>query len=217
MITYIYKIQNKINSKCYIGRAVNFNNRMRRHKSSKDNDYLHNAIRKYGWDNFTKQIIHECDSDVVDIFELMYQELWESHYTQNGYNIVIGGQKFRIIDEETRHKMSEATKGQVPWNKGLTKETDERVRQNGISLKGRKCSEEARRKMSKSSKGQISPRKGKKLSKETKLKISESLKGNVPWNKGIPSSEESNQKNREAHLGKKHSEETKQICREKMW
>lgn len=74
-------------------------------------------------------------------------------------------------------------KGQKSWNKGLTKETDERVR-----------------KLSNSQKGRTSPRKGCKLSKETKKKISSarlntkhtektklkmsiSRKGRKAWNK----------------------------------
>lgn len=35
--------------------------------------------------------------------------------------------------EKTKEKMSKMRKGIEPWNKGLTKETDERVKQNGIS------------------------------------------------------------------------------------
>lgn len=57
--------------------------------------------------------------------------------------------------------------------------------------------------------------KGKKWSEEVKQKISQSrkgkglgnqyAKGNIAWNKGIPNTEEMNRKNREAHLGKRHS------------
>jgi hypothetical protein len=38
------------------------------------------------------------------------------------------------ISEETRSKMSEVQKGRIPWNKGLTKETDERVKKYSESL-----------------------------------------------------------------------------------
>ncbi len=56
-----------------------------------------------------------------------------------------------------------ANKGQVPWNKGLTKETDERVK-----------------KYSKSKMGDKNPAKRPGVRK----KISETLKGRVPWNEG---------------------------------
>ncbi len=42
--------------------------------------------------------------------------------------------KHKPLSKETKHKMSESRKGKSPWNKGLTKETDERVKQNGISV-----------------------------------------------------------------------------------
>jgi hypothetical protein len=51
--------------------------------------------------------------------------------------------------------------------------------------------------------------KGKTHSAETKNKISVRLSGKIGWNKGIPVSEESKLKNSIAHIGKKHSEESK--------
>ena len=35
------------------------------------------------------------------------------------------------------------------------------------------------------------------------------IKGQIPWNKGIPQSENTKQKNREKHLGKKHTDKSK--------
>lgn len=55
----IYKYQNKINKKVYIGQSINLKQRKMAHKSSafneKAKDYnsqLHQAIRKYGLENF---------------------------------------------------------------------------------------------------------------------------------------------------------------------
>jgi hypothetical protein len=45
--------------------------------------------------------------------------------------------------------------------------------------------------------------------KEARKNMSNSHKGMKPWNTGGHHSKESNDKNREAHLGKKHTEETK--------
>ncbi|NMJ86816.1 MAG: hypothetical protein EX285_03090 [Thaumarchaeota archaeon] len=58
--------------------------------------------------------------------------------------------------EETKRKMSESSKGQIPWNKG----------KKGLQ----KHTEESKRKISEAKKGVI-------FSKETKRKISKSLKG----------------------------------------
>ena len=80
-------------------------------------------------------------------------------------------QKKRFQDPDERKKLSDAHKGkptwnkgkkgvQIPWNKGLTKETDRRVKQYSDAKMGHE------------------------VSKETKEKISNSKKGTVPWNKG---------------------------------
>lgn len=100
--------------------------------------------------------------------------------------------------EESKNKISESKKGHVSWNKGLTKETDERVRKSGETRKslyvgknapmfGRKFSDEHKKKISESNKGRIvseetrkkmsESRKGIKLSEETRKKMSESKKG----------------------------------------
>jgi hypothetical protein len=43
------------------------------------------------------------------------------------------GRKGRTPSLETRLKLSNSLKGNIPWNKGLTKETDERVLKNSIA------------------------------------------------------------------------------------
>ena len=162
---YIYKIQNNIDSKCYIGQTANFKRRMNSHKTSKATDYLHNAIRKHGWDNFVIRVIHECASDVVDIFELLYQELWESHYTQNGYNIVIGGQGLRKHSEESKQKNREAHLGK--------EHSEETKRKMSEAHEGKICkphSEETKQKISDANKG-------KTFSKEYRKKLSDANKG----------------------------------------
>jgi hypothetical protein len=58
--------------------------------------------------------------------------------------------------------------------------------------------------------------KGVPLSDEHKKKLSEARKGVSPANKGIPSSEESKEKNRISHLGKTHSQESKEKRSQRM-
>lgn len=65
----IYKYTNKINGKSYIGQTIHQTTRYSRHKQASDNSYFHNAIRKYGFENFE----------------------YKSLYTENGYNIDKGG------------------------------------------------------------------------------------------------------------------------------
>ena len=80
--------------------------------------------------------------------------------------------KGRKLSDEHKKKISKTLQGHIPWNKGLTKEidervksawnkgltkeTDERVRKYGEKLKGRKYTEETLKKMSEVQKGEKS-------------------------------------------------------------
>lgn len=99
----IYKIENQINHKVYIGQTNNFEKRMRGHKSvafnKNANNYklhLYQAIRKYGWDSFSKEIIEEISDEesqeYVDERERYYIEFYDSTNREKGYNIDLGGQ-----------------------------------------------------------------------------------------------------------------------------
>ena len=66
----IYKIENLINGKIYIGKSVDIDNRIRNHKSESFNPIsnaydtaIHRAIRKYGIDNFSFEVVEECNRD----------------------------------------------------------------------------------------------------------------------------------------------------------
>lgn len=99
----IYKIINLINGKIYIGQSININKRIKDHfwKSTcqKDVSYnspLHSAIRKYGKNNFTWEVIEECDISEIDKKQQYYIQYYNS-LVPNGYNILTGGQKYRAI------------------------------------------------------------------------------------------------------------------------
>lgn len=87
---YIYKITNKVNGKSYIGQTrytVEF--RWRQHIHKKDNVYFHNAIHKYGIDNFTIETLEECDYKDLDSREIYYIAKYNTF--KEGYNLTIGG------------------------------------------------------------------------------------------------------------------------------
>jgi group I intron endonuclease len=89
----IYKISSP-NGKVYIGRTNNFDGRMAEHKCSaltkKANNSLYRAIRKYGWDNMTKEIICEVETENAQKLE---EELIKAHNSvKKGYNdTYVGG------------------------------------------------------------------------------------------------------------------------------
>ena len=111
----IYKIENQINHKVYIGQTNNFAKRMIGHKSVAFNPKASNyglhfyyAIRKYGWDNFSKEIIEEISDEesqeYVDERERYYIELYDSTNRKKGYNVDLGGingeRKLKLTFEE---------------------------------------------------------------------------------------------------------------------
>ena len=78
MISGIYKIENKLNGKIYIGKSVNILERFNTHKrnafNTKSLEYdkvLYKAFRKYGIENFDFEIIEECiDKDFLNAREI---------------------------------------------------------------------------------------------------------------------------------------------------
>jgi hypothetical protein len=111
----IYKITNKINNKIYVGKSI-----------KDDSSYLGSglqigpAIKKYGKENFTKEIIEECSEDILDQREIYWIDILDARNTKIGYNISIGGSGgdhyWKTLSEEEKiahnKKISNARAGQ---------------------------------------------------------------------------------------------------------
>lgn len=97
--------------------------------------------------------------------------------------------------KEQRRKLSEAYKGQVAWNKGLTN-ADKRVQKYSLKVKGQSRTAEQRKKISEATKKAMADSK-------IRAKISEAKKGSTPWNKGKKGLQVSHMK------GKKHTSEAR--------
>lgn len=94
----IYKIENMINKKYYIGQSEDLESRIKEHKYlmnklKENNKKLNNDIIKYGIDNFEIHIIEFCKVEELDEKEKKYIELYNS--IENGYNTRIGGYEGR--------------------------------------------------------------------------------------------------------------------------
>lgn len=97
----IYKYTNKTNGHNYIGQSINLEMRQYAHKSSafneatKDyNSQFHQAVRKYGWENFDYEIIaeltpEEYTKEGLDALERYFIKYYDSFH--NGYNATEGG------------------------------------------------------------------------------------------------------------------------------
>ena len=113
----IYMYVDKINGKCYIGQAKDFNKRHSKHlhssKSKNDKDYklpIHNAIRKYGIDNFNIIILKEnLDTQcLLNLYECYYIKKDNTlSKNNNGYNISSGGSNGNNFAGKTEEEMNE--------------------------------------------------------------------------------------------------------------
>lgn len=99
MITGIYKITNQVNGKNYIGQAVDIERRWHDHRSKyknpkneQHNSLLYKAIKKYGIENFTFEIIEECLKNELDEKEKYWIKYYDSFNSDKGYNLTEGGQ-----------------------------------------------------------------------------------------------------------------------------
>ena len=88
MEKWIYKITNNINGKIYIGQTKNVKKRFKEHINAETNSAIHNAIKKYGKENFTFEII-EGPIKNYNEREIYWIEFYNSY--RNGYNLTIGG------------------------------------------------------------------------------------------------------------------------------
>ena len=152
---YIYKTTNTLNNKIYIGRAIS-----KRLCYVGGGIRINRAVKKYGRENFIKEILEDDieDNDLLNEREMYWISLFNSTNENIGYNITNGGSGLLglIHTPEARIKISEASKNRI-W----TQESRDRLSR---SLKGKYA-------------GVNSPNYGKPVSQETKDKISGSLKG----------------------------------------
>ncbi len=89
--TGIYKITNVKNDKCYVGQAVNVAERWRQHikrglgAETPTRNKLYPAMKSYGVENFTFELIEECSREQLNEREDYWQEYF--HAKDYGYSI----------------------------------------------------------------------------------------------------------------------------------
>lgn len=115
----IYKFENNINHKVYIGQSCSVETRysqhFHNHKNKKLHDYntkFYRALRKYGFENFTFSIIEQKeDYSKQELNEL--EQKWIAYYNsyENGYNSNRGGE--RVTERGEEHPMAKLTNNQV--------------------------------------------------------------------------------------------------------
>lgn len=113
----IYKIENLVNGKVYVGQTSNFKARRRNHcnlliRGSHYNRHLQKSWNKYGKSNFKIYILEQGNysPQELDALEIKYIEKFKTHDPQYGYNKTYGGGGVRHT-KETRLKVSRALSG----------------------------------------------------------------------------------------------------------
>lgn len=113
----IYKITNKINGKVYIGQTIHsIEYRFSKHclKSQNGCVVLHNAITKYGKENFKVELIEEVPIEKLDEREIYWISYYKSTNRKFGYNILLGGnlgrKGFSKLSKEDIDKLIELDK-----------------------------------------------------------------------------------------------------------
>jgi len=134
----IYKLTSKTENKIYIGQTGrSISTRLNEHKFSANKNpksELHFAIIRNGINDFSIEIIEQCDKSISDDREQFWVNEFDSTNQEKGYNKAKGGMgnPGMPVSRETREKLRLA-------NKGFTQEAREKIRQKQI---GRKLSEE---------------------------------------------------------------------------
>ena len=159
----IYGWYNTLTDMWYIGQTIRPEGRFKTHIdyaiNKKDNNRFHNALRKYGLDNFIYCVLEDnVLKENLNMRETYWIEYYDSFYS--GYNLTSGGDTNYMVSEEIRIKISESHRGKKAWNSGKTNI----------------YSNETKRKQSESHKGKIPWNKGIPMTEEAKRKSSESHK-----------------------------------------
>ena len=96
--------------KSYIGITTN-SWRERIRAGYRHNIYLERAIKKYGWERITTEILADSVTpEEASLLEIYYIESFETKDHTKGYNIEDGGVQKNSCSEDTRRKLSEAAK-----------------------------------------------------------------------------------------------------------
>lgn len=186
----IYKVENKLNGKVYIGQTSHrLNKRITGHYNATKRGSLyrfHQALKKYDKEVFNWIILEEnisrCDAIKKEIY---YISFYDSTNINKGYNLSIGG---NLLNNEARNKIRQQRIGHVVDDKTRNKISNtlkDYYKDKNGTLFGVKMSDETKKKLSNTQKERLEikenhPMYNKKHTEEAKLKMSESSN-----NKGV--------------------------------
>lgn len=143
----IYKITNPT-GKIYIGQSSDCNVRERIYRNYKGNDtsLIGYSIRKYGWDQHKFEVIHKCNLEELDTWEIHFITLYDTLLTRHGLNLKPGGSigaGYKFTDEQRKQRSQQLRGENNPmYGKHNSPEAIEKIR---AKTKGVAKSEVARK------------------------------------------------------------------------
>jgi predicted GIY-YIG superfamily endonuclease len=141
-----YKVYMHIfpNNKVYIGiTSQNPKRRWNNGKGYRNNEYMTNAILKYGWNNIKHEIIFDnLSKEQAEQKEIELIAQFNSNNKKYGYNILKGGNISNGLSDEVLKKMANTTK--ELWQNPKYRE------HMRVVHSGKKASTETKKKMSES-------------------------------------------------------------------
>lgn len=145
----VYIHTNKVNNKRYVGiTSQKLESRWKCGTGYKGQKRFYNAIKSYGWDGFTHEVVASgLSKEQAEALEVELISKYKSNDLQFGYNIENGGHTHKLSLEQRKH-LSDVNRG-----KSYSSETKEKMSRShkGQStqwLTGRTASQETKAKMS---------------------------------------------------------------------
>lgn len=143
-MTGIYKITNTINGKCYIGQSIDIVRRWRQHRTDYQTEekVLYQAMRKYGFENFSFEVLEECKATVLDERELFWINEYDSY--NNGYNATllasVSGHPVKLSEQQIDEiildlKEMVLTQGQIAGKFNVGEDTISEINQGKTRLR----------------------------------------------------------------------------------
>ena len=138
----VYIHTNKINGKKYVGITRQNPKRRWQKGCGYDRTYFGNAIKKYGWDGFTHEVVAEkrSEKDACEL-EIALIKYYKTNQREYGYNISAGGETCDVITGKTgeQHPNHQRVRMIDPETKEVLRifgAQAEAARELGISRKG---------------------------------------------------------------------------------
>lgn len=132
----IYFIQNTVNSKVYIGSAVDFSKRWSLHRrqlsgGNHANRYLLRAYKKHP-NSFIFGVLQYCDRNELLNLEQFYCDLFSSYKRNSGYNIRT------VVSSNLGYKVSESVKNKISNTMLGRKQSADHAQKQCEARRGRK-------------------------------------------------------------------------------